>query len=138
MLFRSDTQQAAMKSDVEMKHAMIAQLQTMSDQIQQLNDRIVALSAQLEAAPPRRASPSRPSPRSEAPHQAGLLNKRSSRNAHNSDWRSRVPPIILGTPFIAASSRWVGSAQRRPPYRPSKSFSSLSIWFARVTHGLYR
>jgi Tfp pilus assembly protein PilO len=45
-----DTEQAAMKSDVEMKHAMIAQLQTMSDQIQQLNDRITALSAQLEAA----------------------------------------------------------------------------------------
>ena len=45
-----DTEGAAMKSDVEMKHAMIAQMQTMSDQIQQLNDRIVVLSAQLEAA----------------------------------------------------------------------------------------
>ena len=45
-----DTQQAAMKSDVEMKHAMIAQLQTMSDQIQQLDYRITALSKQLEAA----------------------------------------------------------------------------------------
>jgi acetyl-CoA carboxylase carboxyltransferase component len=45
-----DTEQAAMKSDVEMKHAMIAQMQTMSDQIQQLNDHITALSAQLEAA----------------------------------------------------------------------------------------
>jgi Tfp pilus assembly protein PilO len=45
-----DAEHAAMKSDVEMKHAMIAQMQTMSDQIQQLNDRITALSAQLEAA----------------------------------------------------------------------------------------
>jgi hypothetical protein len=45
-----DAEQAAMKSDVEMKHAMFAQMQTMSDQIQQLDARITALSKQLEAA----------------------------------------------------------------------------------------
>jgi flagellar hook-associated protein FlgK len=35
---------------MEMKHAMIAQLQAMSDQIKQLDERITALSAQLETA----------------------------------------------------------------------------------------
>jgi hypothetical protein len=45
-----DAEQAAMKSDMEMKHAMFAQMQTMSDQIQQLDYRITALSKQLEAA----------------------------------------------------------------------------------------
>jgi hypothetical protein len=43
-----DSQQAGTKSDMEMKHAMIAQMQAMSDQIQQLNERITAMSAQLE------------------------------------------------------------------------------------------
>jgi Tfp pilus assembly protein PilO len=45
-----DSEQAGNKSDMEMKHAMIAQLQAMSDQIKQLDERITALSAQLETA----------------------------------------------------------------------------------------
>jgi translation initiation factor 2B subunit (eIF-2B alpha/beta/delta family) len=44
-----DSQQAGTKSDMEMKHAIIAQLQAMSDQIQQMNERITAISAQMEA-----------------------------------------------------------------------------------------
>jgi hypothetical protein len=42
-----DAMNAAAKSDTEMKHAMMAQMQTMSDQIAQLNDRITALTAEL-------------------------------------------------------------------------------------------
>ena len=50
MKSHSEAQQAGAKSDMEMKHAMIAQMQTMSDQIAQLNDRVTAHTAQL--APP--------------------------------------------------------------------------------------
>src|ERR1035437_9172761 len=39
-----DAMNAGAKSDMEMKHAIIAQLQAMSDQIQQLNDKVAALS----------------------------------------------------------------------------------------------
>jgi Tfp pilus assembly protein PilO len=57
-----DTEEAAMKSDVEMKHAMIAQMQTMSDQMQQLNDHVAALSAQLEAATAKKVKPVKAKP----------------------------------------------------------------------------
>jgi Tfp pilus assembly protein PilO len=46
-----DSEQAGTKSDMEMKHAIIAQLQAMSDQIAQLNDRVTALTAQLTPSP---------------------------------------------------------------------------------------
>jgi hypothetical protein len=62
----ADSQQAGNKSDMEMKHAMIAQLQAMSDQIKQLDLRITALSAQLETAtakPPVKAKPAKPAVR---------------------------------------------------------------------------
>jgi TolA-binding protein len=59
----ADSEQAGNKSDMEMKHAMIAQLQAMSDQIAQLNDRITALSAKLDpptpAAKPVKAKPAK-------------------------------------------------------------------------------
>ena len=61
-----DSEQAGNKSDMEMKHAMIAQLQAMSDQIKELDGRITALSAQLEAAtakPPVKAKPAKPAVR---------------------------------------------------------------------------
>jgi Tfp pilus assembly protein PilO len=47
-----DSEQAGTKSDMEMKHAIIAQLQAMSDQIQQLNERITAITAQLNPPAP--------------------------------------------------------------------------------------
>jgi aconitase B len=53
-----DAMKEAMKSDMEMKHAMMAQMQTMSDQIQQLNDKVAALTAQL--TPPPVAAKSKP------------------------------------------------------------------------------
>jgi Tfp pilus assembly protein PilO len=61
----ADSQQAGNKSDLEMKHAMIAQLQAMSDQIKQLDERITALSAQLEiaTAKPVKAKPVKPAVR---------------------------------------------------------------------------
>jgi hypothetical protein len=43
-----DAMDAGAKSDMEVKHAMMAQMQTMSDQIQQLNDKVAALTAKLE------------------------------------------------------------------------------------------
>jgi hypothetical protein len=49
MKARIDTEQAGAKSDMEIKQAMMAQMQLMSDQIQKMNDRIVALTAQLES-----------------------------------------------------------------------------------------
>jgi hypothetical protein len=54
-----DSQQAGMKSDMEMKHAVIAQLQAMSDQIKELNERVTALSARLDtpAVPVKVAKP---------------------------------------------------------------------------------
>lgn len=51
-----DSQQAGMKSDMEMKHAIIAQLQILFDQIQQLNDKVTALST----PPPAPAKPVKP------------------------------------------------------------------------------
>jgi hypothetical protein len=53
-----DAMKDGMKSDMEMKHAMIAQMQLMSDQIQQLNDRVTALSAPKEA--PAKAAKAKP------------------------------------------------------------------------------
>jgi hypothetical protein len=56
----SDAQQAGAKSDMEMKHAIIAQMQTMSDQIAQLNDKVAALTAKLETpAVPAKAKPAK-------------------------------------------------------------------------------
>ena len=43
-----DAMKDGAKSDMEMKHAIIAQLQVMSDQIQQLNDKVAALSTPPE------------------------------------------------------------------------------------------
>jgi Tfp pilus assembly protein PilO len=61
----ADSEQAGNKSDMEMKHAMIAQLQAMSDQIKELDGRITALSAQLETATakPVKAKPAKPAVR---------------------------------------------------------------------------
>jgi Tfp pilus assembly protein PilO len=60
-----DSQEAGTKSDMEMKHAIIAQLQAMSDQIQQMNERITAITAQLEASakPVKAAKASKPAVR---------------------------------------------------------------------------
>jgi hypothetical protein len=45
-----DSEAAGNKSDMEMKKAMIAQLQSLSDQIQQMDARITAITAQLDTA----------------------------------------------------------------------------------------
>jgi hypothetical protein len=62
-----------MKSDMDMKHAMITQMQAMSDQIQQLNDKVTALStpppAPVKAV---KAKPAKPAVRPPLPVPAGL------------------------------------------------------------------
>src|ERR1035441_9858708 len=56
-----DAMNAGAKSDMEMKRAIIAQLQTMSEQIQQLNDRVTALSTPPEPpAKPVKAKAAKP------------------------------------------------------------------------------